>query len=117
LGGKEKMNIKFVNYDGCFPNLCSGILTLNIDGKDYTFGRSYMNHYIDFPRFWCSGGSVSFDSDWNESVTSGERELSLYSSDKDRIEKAKSMFGENCFEEFLKVMNENVKHGCCGGCV
>lgn len=111
------MNIKFVDYDGRFPNLCRGILTLNIDGKNYTFGSQYMNSDIDFPKFWCSGGSVSFDSNWTESVTSGDWELSLFFADSGEIEKAKSMFGENCFEEFLKVMNENVEHGCCGGCV
>ena len=27
-------HVKFVSYDGKWPNLCTGTLVLNIDGKD-----------------------------------------------------------------------------------
>ena len=32
--------VKFVSYTGKFPNLCSGVLTLNIDGKEVKFGHA-----------------------------------------------------------------------------
>ena len=31
-------HVKFVSYDGEYPNLCTGTLVLNIDGTDYSFG-------------------------------------------------------------------------------
>lgn len=31
--------VKFVSYDGEYPNLCSGTLVLNVDGKDVTFPK------------------------------------------------------------------------------
>ena len=33
------MNIKFISYTGKWPNLCSGVLTVEIDGKEYKFGH------------------------------------------------------------------------------
>lgn len=33
-----KENVKFVSYTGDFPNLCSGVLTLEIDGNPVSFG-------------------------------------------------------------------------------
>ena len=63
-----------------------------------------------YPKFWTPGGSVSFDEDWSESVSHSDWEL---------------MFDEKDYPaeivavmlELIKVFNENVPHGCCGGCV
>lgn len=32
--------IKFISYDGAYPVLCSGKLTVEIDGKTITFGQT-----------------------------------------------------------------------------
>ena len=37
-------NIKFISYDGTYPTLCSGKLTVEIDGKVVTFGK--VKHYL-----------------------------------------------------------------------
>ena len=51
--------VKFISYDGKYPNLCSGKLVLQID--DIIISDLSLS----------SGGSVSFDSDWKENVESG----------------------------------------------
>ena len=70
-------HVKFVSYDGKWPNLCTGTLVLNIDGKDYSFGFTTVPGMskCDFPMFWHSGRSVSFDDDWNANVTSGRWQI------------------------------------------
>lgn len=32
-------HIKFISYTGKYPNLCSGVLTLEIDGRIIKFGN------------------------------------------------------------------------------
>jgi hypothetical protein len=32
------IHVKFIRYTGRYPNLCSGELTIEVDGKIYTFG-------------------------------------------------------------------------------
>ena len=102
------MEIKFVSYTGKYPCLCSGILTLNIDGKDTTFGYSY-GVKTDYDRFWDSGGSCGFTGDYSDTVViPGPWEIR-----------------EECLPDFLKehadelidIFNENVEYGCCGGCL
>lgn len=87
--------VKFVSYDGTFPNLCSGTLILEIDGKERVMPRYCMN----------SGGSVSFDEDWSECVTSGEWSVDV----PEDLIAIKS--------EIEACVNANVPYGCCGGCV
>ena len=53
----------------------------------------------------CSGGSVSFDSNMNEHVNSGEWSVDV----PDELKEFK--------EEIQEVVNSNVRYGCCGGCV
>lgn len=43
-------HVKFISYTGKWPNLCSGILTLEIDGKEVQFGYGTSN--IPFFDFW-----------------------------------------------------------------
>ena len=50
-----------IEYDGAFPNLCSGALAATIDRKRWEFP----------PRCLSSGGSVWFDDGWREHVESG----------------------------------------------
>lgn len=102
--------VEFVSYTGRFPNLCSGILTVRIDGKEVTFGG--YNGKADFPRIWNSGGSVSFDNDWTEHVTHGAWEVNDWSAKEITDPNIK-----NRLEEIIEIMNKNVPHGCCGGCV
>lgn len=45
--------IKFISYDGAWPNLCRGTLVVEKDGKQYSMYGALI-----------SGGSVSFDADW-----------------------------------------------------
>lgn len=35
----ESEHVEFVNYSGCYPNLCRGVLTLRIDGEEVKFGH------------------------------------------------------------------------------
>lgn len=87
--------VKFISYTGEFPNLCSGILTLEIDGK-----------VVKFPEYcMCSGGSVWFDEDYNDHVEYGDWSV--------KIPEEYSQYKE----EILEVVNANVPKGCCGGCI
>lgn len=87
--------VEFVSYDGEFPNLCSGTLVLRIDGET-----------IQMPDYCMrSGGSVWFDDDWNEHVTSGEWSVEV------------PAWLESLQNEIERVVNDNVRCGCCGGCV
>lgn len=89
--------VKFISYDGAFPNLCSGKLILEVNGKK-----------VEFPNYClCSGGSVSFSDDWEETVTQGEWRITDFPKD----------FPENLKTEAEDIVNENVRWGCCGGCV
>ena len=103
------MEIKFVSYDGDYPCLCGGTLILNIDGEDYYFGNFRIlnkdNDDHHFERFWMSGGGISID-----------EEITIH---------AKWKLKEYCLPDFLlpygkeliNIFNENVRYGCCGGCI
>lgn len=100
-------HVKFVSYTGKYPNLCSGILTLEIDGVEYTFGNSWSGK-TDFDTFWCTGGYVRADRDWNFDVGHGEWKIDVgYIPEQFRKYVA----------EIDEVFNDNVQYGCCGGCI
>lgn len=73
-----------------------GTLVIEVDGKSY-----FLNHVL------ISGGSVSFTQDWDEIVDQGDWEVDLEGYPE--LEPHK--------EEITRVVNENVRQGCCGGCV
>ena len=103
-------HVKFVSYDGEYPNLCTGTLVLNIDGTDYSFGFTTVPGMskCDFPMFWHSGGSASFDNDGNANVTSGRWQI-------DSLDLPKQF--RKYADEIDEVFNDNVPYGCCGGCI
>ena len=102
--------VKFISYSGNYPCLCMGQLIVEIDGKEVSFGG--FGSKCDYPRFWTSGGSCSFDSSWNPNVESGEWRIRHGALDDINNEEIKKLI-----PEILKVMNENTEHGCCGGCL
>lgn len=85
--------VKFISYDGAFPNLCGGELVLEIDGVRRN----------DFEL--CSGGRVWFGDNWEDHVESGPWTVCV----------PKDL--EGLKEEITRVVNENIPWGCCGGCV
>ena len=87
--------IEFISYTGRYPNLCSGILTIKIDGKEYQMKKVLY-----------SGGTCGFDNEQNAIVTTAlwevhdlPKELEVY------------------HDEIERLVNDNVEHGCCGGCI
>lgn len=87
--------VEFVSYDGEYPNLCSGQLVLRINGQVRVF-----SHYC-----LCSGGTVYFDNDGNAYVETGSWSIDL-PEDLEPLRK-----------EIEECINENIPHGCCGGCI
>ena len=87
--------VEFVSYDGEYPNLCSGQLVLRINGQVRVFP----------PYCLRSGGTVGFDNDWNAYVRTGSWSIVL-PEDLEPLRK-----------EIEEVINENIPHGCCGGCI
>lgn len=88
--------MKFISYTGGFPNLCSGILTVEINGKKYRIKNGLV-----------TTGSISFKNG-DESIAKGEW----------RIKKEKVPVKiRSYFAEIEKLANENIPFGCCGGCV
>lgn len=105
IGYEKSDHVKFISYSGRYPNLCSGTLVLEIDGIQYKFCSYDYDNKTSFPRFWSSGGGIS--SDYSHSFT-GEWEIDYTD--------IPEQFKKYAFE-MDKVFNENVEHGCCGGCI
>lgn len=87
--------VEFVSYDGAYPNLCTGQLVLKINGQVREFSRHCLQ----------SGGTVWFDNDWNEHIENGRWSIDL-PEDLEPLRK-----------EIEECINENIPHGCYGGCV
>ena len=86
-----------IKYNGKYPNLCGGTLTVTIDGKEWTFPDYCLE----------SGGSVYFDNNYSEIITDGPWDIA---------EQPKG-FPEEKKEIVLKEINEKIPWGCCGWCV
>ena len=97
-------NVEFVSYSGKYPCLCMGMLTLKIDGEEVKFGNKYSHKDVDYPTFWHSGGGI----DYNYETFSGEWIIDVESLPEHYRKYA---------TEIDDVFNENVAHGCCGGCI
>lgn len=89
--------VKFISYNGKWPCLCCGTLVIEVNEKRY-----------ELKNILVSGGNISFDSDWNPSITFGKWELNMDHLPTDLHKYAK---------EITDVVNNNVEFGCCGGCI
>ena len=98
----EMSNVKFISYDGRYPHLCSGKLTLKIDGIVVTFG-SLWKIQTDYPKFWSSGGVCN-----SESCSTNEWEID--------VRELPEIYRKYA-AEIDRIFNDNVPHGCCGGCL
>lgn len=95
----------FISYSGKFPNLCNGVLTLEIEGKIVTFSSSN-DFEADYKFDLYSGGFAGLSMDYTKAILKeGPWELHL-----------PSEFSE--IEEDVQLQfNEEVEYGCCGGCL
>ena len=66
VNGTAPQHIDFVSYTGKYPNLCSGVLTLKIDGELHEFGYGKGRH----EPFWKSGGECWFTNDYMDAHVS-----------------------------------------------
>ena len=108
------MDIKFVSYDGKYPNLCRGQLVVEIDGKLVKFGLPLFSDDLqfDYKPFWMSGGGVELDPETCDvNVTEGPWIKDYCISEKDF---PKEIW--DAIPQLIDIMNENVNCGCCGGC-
>lgn len=101
----KEMNIKFVSYDGEYPNLCCGTLTLLINGVYVRFGQ---DNLCDYSSFWTSGAGYFSDDIIGDH--SGKRDWLL--SEYAEIPEYLTPYSN----ELIKIFNNNVEPGCCGGC-
>ena len=110
--------LEFVEYTGRYPNLCSGRLFVKIDGKLVSFGKYFLGekgktddtNVPNYRAFWITGGWVKFYDDWEEDV--GEGDWKACWKDEDYPKEIAELL-----PRLLELFNENVPHGCCGGCV
>jgi len=86
-----------IEYDGDYPNLCSGDLWVTINRKKW--------HFPDY--CLVSGGTVWFDENYDEHVESGGWDISKYPPN----------FPKELKELVLDAINDLIPWGCCGGCV
>lgn len=90
-------DIKFISYDGKWPNLCSGTLIVELEGTQYE-----INHAMQ------SGGSVYFTGDWDAHVETGEWDI---------YEECLPKKLRKYRQQIKDLVNDNIEHGCCGGCI
>ena len=116
----NNMKIKFISYDGEWPCLCYGQLKMKIGRKTYTFGKSFNSPISKlnlqdsvYPKFWMSGGKVTADEDWNFDVQKDEWISTIDEFNK----KDFPVEVVDNIDEIMRVFNENVPYGCCGGCI
>jgi len=91
--------LKFVSYTGEWPTLCMGTLILSLDGEDITFPPFCLE----------SGGDVWFGKDWSGHITKGPWCIVKFP---EALQYDKALQ-----QEAVRLVNENVDWGCCGGCL
>lgn len=90
------MEIK-IEYDGKYPCLCMGHLIVWIDDVKWDFGRYSLS----------SGGHIHRNENWDMWATEGEWSIDEFPKD----------FPNELKELVLLKINEEIPHGCCGGCI
>lgn len=122
--------ITFISYDGKYPHLCSGVLTVEIYGQLYAFCSITEHDPTYFRLFWkgraCLRNTpnltlvygVDFESggtcDWDSMMeTKGKWTIDLGHAVR---ADGKPFLLKGIAEELSDVMNEHVEWGCCGGC-
>lgn len=88
-----------VEYDGEYPCLCAGHLQVWVGDDYYDFG----DHCL------CSGGCICHDEDWDMWAEEGD-----WSIDETKIPKD---FPMEYKDLLIDVINQEIPHGCCGGCI
>jgi hypothetical protein len=97
-GGRDM--IKFISYDGKYPNLCSGTLTIEIDGELKILHRVLV-----------SGGTTNWRAKYPEpDVISGPWML-------DRWETERNGLTQEQHDSLREIANKEIRNGCCGGCL
>ncbi len=90
-----------IDYDGKWPNLCSGRLNVMLGGELYEFG----------PRAIRTGGECHYyhstgEIDVSEGPWKWAQDL-----------KVPAGFPKERLPELLNLINDEVSWGCCGGCL
>ena len=112
---KTIQRVKFISYTGNYPNLCKGILTLEIDGVMYKFGHNYEYYCADKNGKWRhtdeDPNNPNFESFWisGECVTGSKGEWQI------DVNKLPNLFWDVA-DEIDSIINKNIPYGCCGGC-
>ena len=96
MGRNNKPIIK-IDYDGEYPNLCSGHLIVYINNIKYNFPDYCLS----------SGGCVCRDDDWNMWAESGPWNICDWPIN----------FPEDLKDSTLDEINVTIPWGCCGGCI
>lgn len=91
---------KIISYDGKYPCLCFGTLTVLLD-NDKT---------LEIHQPCNSGGCVCRDDDWNMWAETGEWTIG------EALTKNQELTPQDK-EMIVNWFNENVTLGCCGGCI
>jgi hypothetical protein len=92
------MAVKFVSYTYPPYNLCKGELTIEVNGKTYTLEKGAL--YTSGSCYETEDGNYeTYQGDWKLYDTDLPVEIRAY------------------MTEILEVVNNNVEHGCCGGCM
>ena len=113
--------LEFVEYTGRYPNLCSGRLFVRIDDKLVSFGDYCLDEkgktsdegVPNYPGFWKSGGGIWGDDKGNMGSAEAPWRLEIRSFDEPEFPKAIRAV----LPELIKLFNDNVEPGCCGGCI
>ena len=58
--------VEFVSYDGKYPCLCMGVLTIKVNGKPYSFNHAMI-----------SGGRICRNEDWDMWAEQGDWSVDL----------------------------------------
>lgn len=107
-------NVEFISYTGKYPSLCEGVLTLKIKDTVYKFGKGFDSPLFGgvLPRFWFSGGEC------DNPANNPNKMVAC-------VKQCEWIIDVRFLPDFLipyapeidRVFNENVRHGCCGGCL
>ena len=102
-----------VDYDGEYPNTCSGNLTVRVDGVIVYNGSAYAS----------SSGSVWFDDEWNEHAEDGDLTLDDHGrkliAEGFNEESTKHGWPSSLLTEIIDAVEDRLGECsvCCGGCV